>query len=400
MQVGEVRRCNRLVVVALKLYDKTGRNQLDGIIRHVKQCRDWTPRFVLTEDELERRVAAAKSDGVAGFVVGALADDEMTRRILKLSLPTVLFGKEPALAATCGAPVVIADSDAATIARAAARHLLSLGTFRTYAYVRWPVPRSWCRARERVFREELAKVGHGVETFAGTDEQGMAEWVASLSKPAAVFAACDRRAIEVFNACYRQGIDVPGQVAILGVDNDELYCESSFVAISSIEKDDSRLGYLAARRLSGLLRGSKRQAASKPAFISHKFAKVVTRESTAHLAPAVPLVNRAQAFIRENATDGIGVTDVVRHLGVSRRLADRRFREVLGRTIRSVIEETRLSEVKRLLSQTDRSMEAIASMVGYRTSNHLKKTFKRVFGVTMTEYRDRRDARRPETRVS
>lgn len=379
---------NRLVVVALKLYDKTGRNQLDGIIRHVKQCRDWTPRFVLTEDELERRVAAAKSDGVAGFVVGALADDEMTRRILKLSLPTVLFGKEPALAATCGAPVVIADSDAATIARAAARHLLSLGTFRTYAYVRWPVPRSWCRARERVFREELAKIGHGLETFAGTDEQGMAEWVASLSKPAAVFAACDRRAIEVFNACYRQGINVPGQVAILGVDNDELYCESSFVAISSIEKDDSRLGYLAARRLSGLLlRGAKRRTGAKPVVISHRFAKVVTRESTAHLAPAVHLVNRAQAFIRENALRGIGVEDVVRDLGVSRRLADLRFRELAGKTMHEAIVEVRLAEVKRLLAQTDRPMADIARMTGFGSPNNLKKAFKGAVGQTMTEFR-------------
>lgn len=386
---GAVRDAARKrVLVALKLYDKTGRGQLDGIVRYVKRRRSWVPKFVLTEQELESAIRDCERDPdrlpYAGFVLGALADDDQTRRVLRLSVPTVLLSKSREFAAGARAPVVIAQNDNAAIAVKAAEHLVSLGAFRAFGYVRWTSSQVWCREREAVFSELVKSRGCPVAVFSDGGAESLGDWLASLPKPAAVFAACDRRAVEVIETCADRGLAVPGQVAVIGVDDDELFCESTSPSITSIVKDDAQLGYLAARRLSALLAGG-RKAGRQP--IVHAYAKVVQRESTAAPSPSAHLLNRALRFIRENALRGIGIEDVVRDLGVSRRLADLRFRELAGKTMHEAIVEVRLAEVKRLLAQTDRPMADIARLSGFGSSNNLKKAFKGSVGQTMTEFR-------------
>ena len=379
---------HKRVLVALKLYDKTGRGQLDGIVRYVKRRRSWVPKFVLTEQELESAIRdcerAPDRLPYAGFILGALADDDMTRRALKLSVPTVVLSKAQELTVGARGPVVISQNDNAVIAAKAAEHLLSLGTFRSFGYVRWNVPQVWCREREAAFARAVEAHGFTVSAFGGNAAQTLGDWLERLPKPAAVFAACDRRAVEVIETCADRGVAVPGQVAVIGVDDDELFCESTSPSITSIVKDDAQIGYLAARRLSALLAGG-RKAGRQP--IVHAYAKVVQRESTAAPSPSAHLLNRALRFIRENALRGIGVEDVVRDLGVSRRLADLRFRELAGKTIHDAILEVRLNEVRRLLAQTGRPLADIAQLTGFGSPNHLKKMFKRATGQTMSAFR-------------
>ena len=221
---GAVRDAARKrVLVALKLYDKTGRGQLDGIVRYVKRRRSWVPKFVLTEQELESAIRDCERDPdrlpYAGFVLGALADDNQTRRVLRLSVPTVLLSKSREFAAGARAPVVIAQNDNAAIAEKAAEHLLSLGAFRAFGYVRWRSPQVWCREREAVFSELVKNRGCPVAVFGDGGAESLGDWLASLPKPAAVFAACDRRAVEVIETCADRGLAVPGQVAVIGVDD-------------------------------------------------------------------------------------------------------------------------------------------------------------------------------------
>ena len=117
--------------------------------------------------------------------------------------------------------------------------------------------------------------------------------------------------------------------------------------------------------------------------------QVVRRESTAELSHSGKLVQRALAYIRKNALRGISVGDVAKHLHISRRLADLRFRELQGTTIGETIISARLEEVKRLLRETKEPIDAIAARCGYENPNYLKNLFKRRFAMPMREFRAR-----------
>ena len=116
-------------------------------------------------------------------------------------------------------------------------------------------------------------------------------------------------------------------------------------------------------------------------------AHVIRRDSCAPLAPGLALAERALRFIRENASRKLTVRDVVRYLGVSRRLADLRFREFKNQTILDAITEARLDEVKRLLAASDERIGQIAFKCGFSNPNYLKILFKRHVGSSMRDYR-------------
>jgi AraC-like DNA-binding protein len=115
--------------------------------------------------------------------------------------------------------------------------------------------------------------------------------------------------------------------------------------------------------------------------------KIVRRESTTEESTAGKLVQKAIAYIDLHALEGIEVSDVVRHLKCSRRLADLRFRELQGRSILDAITERRLDEVKRLLAGTKEKIDTIAAICGYTNPNYLKNLFKKRFGMSMREFR-------------
>ena len=114
---------------------------------------------------------------------------------------------------------------------------------------------------------------------------------------------------------------------------------------------------------------------------------LVRRDSTADVSLAGKLVQKAVAYIRKNALRDISVPDVANHLGCSRRLADLRFRELMGTSIGETILATRLDEAKRLLATTREPIDAIALRCGYTNPNSLKNLFKRRFGLTMRDWR-------------
>jgi len=196
--------------------------------------------------------------------------------------------------------------------------------------------------------------------------------------------AYDIKAQETIAACKRANLNIPKQVSVLGVDNDELICDYTNPAISSVRIDHEALGFEAARTLENLMRHPESNRLKK---IFMPVDKVVERESTAPVAPGVHLVQKALTYIEKHATDGIGVPDVVRHLGVSRRLIDRRFSDATGSSIRRIIEDRRLEQVKKRLRTTKLSISKISRLCGYANEQRLKYVFKQRFGCPMSEWR-------------
>jgi LacI family transcriptional regulator len=85
----------------------------------------------------------------------------------------------------------------------------------------------------------------------------LARWLASLPKPVAIMACNDIRGQQVMNACRRLELLVPEEVAVIGVDNDEIFCELSEPPLTSVALDTSRIGYEAAALLERMMAGEK-----------------------------------------------------------------------------------------------------------------------------------------------
>jgi len=190
---------------------------------------------------------------------------------------------------------------------------------------------------------------------------------------------------EVLQACAAAGLRVPDDVAVVGVDNDELMCELSNPPLSSIALDVEKAGYEAARLLDSLMSGhllKERIVQVEPVY-------VVTRQSSEIMAPDDPCVASALQFIKTHAGQPIGVQHVIDQTGVSRRTLERRFARALGRSINSEITRYRLERAKRLLLETDLPSFRVAKGAGFGTVKTFNRVFRRETGVSPKRFRQR-----------
>lgn len=386
----------RKVMVAFALSYGSGRDGLTGVFRHLGGRGNWNLRLVQSEAELLAEISSARDGaGVDGFIVTApFVTEAVAAALSKTDVPTVLMNVPPEVLSSSRKNVVFVRNDDERIGVAAAQYFLSLGRFRSHAFVPTARAKDWCDRRERGFKAELARRGAPCATYAAgnsadapADRKALGLWLKALPKPAAVMAAFDERALQVMECCREMRIDVPGQVALIGVDNDVLLCENAAVPLASVIPDNEQAGADAAALLDSLMRGRRRNAAKRPETRTYMPKGIAERASAKPISPAAGLISRAMVFIRQHAASDIRVPDVVGHLGVSRRLADKRFREYQGESILQTITRIRLDEVKRRLQKTNASIKSISTSCGFPDANYLKILFRRHTGMTMREWR-------------
>ncbi|MBN1491436.1 MAG: XylR family transcriptional regulator, partial [Phycisphaerae bacterium] len=281
------------------------------------------------------------------------------------------------------------------IGHQAAEHLLRNG-FTQFGFVGYRGV-YWSDHRCDGFREAVESAGGTCDMFMSESMAAsrcelrswdreldqMAEWLKALPKPVGVMAATDFRAVQVLDACRQAGVAVPEQVAVIGVDDEEVVRELAHPPLSSIRTNAEQVGYRAAEMLAMLMAGNEppvRKLFVKPL-------GVAARQSTDLTAIEDPVVAKAMSFIRREACRGINVEDVLRHLSISRSVIQRRFRKQLGRTVHDEIIATRVGRTKELLAQTDLSLSQIAERVGIAHIEYLSAMFKRRTGLTLSAYR-------------
>ena len=196
-------------------------------------------------------------------------------------------------------------------------------------------------------------------------------------------ACYDFQGRKVLNACSQRGIAVPDEVAVLGVDNDEVLCDFAAPPLSSVILNPHRTGYEAAALLARMMNGERIGAEA------HRIEPlgVATRQSTDVLAVEDGGVAAAVRFIREHACEGISVKDVLRAVPQSRRSLEERFKKLIGRTPHEEISRVQLNQVKLLLAETDWSLERIAESTGFAHAGYLSSVFRRLSGSTPSHYR-------------
>lgn len=375
------------VLVSAVLSGVAGKKKLAGIYRFLSEGYDWDMKLIRTAEEVTPELlTSAARNGVDGFLAAIPETDEMHRLHASLGIPTVFidFPNEKTMAEFRKCTFVM--DDVRDICRSAANAFLSSGVSKSCLYAENAAGSRWSRERGDVFSAEMAKRGIEVVRIRPecvADPKKLADVLLECEKPACILAAYDDTASVVLSVCRRTGLDIPADVAVLGIGNDEDVCLHTVPPLSSVQPDFEEEGYRAARELQSMMLGG---VPKKRQFFCGR-SMVVDRSSTRNATNAAALSHDAMSFISRNALRGISAKDVTMHLHVSRRLADLRFREATGTSLQKAIIEKRLKEVCRLLSGSTLSISEVAVRCGYRDANYLKNLFKRRYNMSMRDWR-------------
>ena len=210
----------------------------------------------------------------------------------------------------------------------------------------------------------------------------LTNWLRNLPKPCALFAARDLRARQVLDSAEEAAIAVPQELAVLGVDDDEIMCTTTFPALSSIPTFDRSLGYAAGRALNMLMTGK-----SHGGIIQTRHSQVVTRRSTDVDAVGDPFVARALTWSRQHLDGKLDAVSLAQAIGYSPRALQNRAVRSLGTTIGKATQRLRLSSALELLANTNIPIAGIAERCGFSNTSHLCLRVREATGMTPLAYR-------------
>ena len=374
--------------------------RLAGIFRYLGNNRLWDLRLVRSRLEFNRStLEEALREEMDGFIIAVPFSNDEIAFLAAANLPVVVMTDAAKLSLE-SSRISRLFVDNADIGRTAAKYFLSRGQFRAFAYVADTFQSQWSVDRERNFKAALggrvrfyrftSNIKHPEKRVLPADALG--DWLESLPHPTAILAANDHYALQILSVCRTHALKVPGQISVLGVDNDELLAENAVPTLSSIEPDFNEAGYRAAAEMDRLLRGRKDKAGRK---LICGVKRLVERHSTVYLTPSAQLVANALDFIRNSLTDGITPDDVANHRKVSRSLIELRMREVHGTSLSAALREHRLSLVKNLLLKTDRPVIRILTDCGFRNFRSAENLFRKETGMAPREWRTQKRQLRP-----
>lgn len=379
------------VAVIVETSNSYARDILRGIHDYARSRR-WT--LYLTEHGRHEIDASFAGDWQFDGIIARIETASMARIISAIGVPTVDVS-----AARLVRDIPWVETDDEAITRQALEHLRDCG-LQNFAFFGDPFY-NWSIWRQDAFERIL---GHSESVRSSifnlpartepavrwwTQREAIRTWIDSLPKPVGIFACYDGCGQQLLEICRYYEIKVPDDVAVVGVDDDELLCELTTPTMSSIVPNAFRTGVYAANILDRMLNGE-----IVPAH-KHAIAPVGVRKrvSTDVLAVTDRHVAEAVAFIRENAHKNIGVDDVLGWVPLSRRVLEARFRKALNRSPHQEILRVRTNRARELLLETDMPLSEISAALGIEHPEYLSVFFKKETGLTPREYRDQVRAR-------
>ena len=304
-------------------------------------------------------------------------------------LPVVYIGSElysPTGHSTC---VV---HDARLAANVAAKELMSIGVSH-FAFV-GVADKGWSKRRKKAFEEALKLNGHellamdvyptSTEIYA-KDSVRLKDWLTSMPKPCGILAADDEIAAAVLSICRHAGIDVPNDIAVTGVDDNETLCMNTVPTLSSVRPDFRQGGRFAARLLARLLhdgRNIQREAVFGVTGMTRRGSTRVFKRKDTEVSAALERI-----WGQDGCT--LSPKDILADFSCSRRNAEIRFRRTTGRSVLEEIVAARISRAKELLSGTALSISTIAELCGYSFSANFRDAFRTATGLNPLTWRKR-----------
>lgn len=372
------------VILEIETSRQYGRGLLLGIAKYARVHGPWS--FCREQGGSERSLAALRKWGADGIIVRS---SDRIKQIVKTGAAVILAVHRRSTERVLEAANIVSDN--VSIGRLAAEHFLGRG-FERFGYcgfsdIWWSCRRYESFARrieEAGFESALYEQEMWQSSLSRPErEKAIAEWLRALAGPVGIMACNDDMGQEVAEACKTAGLRVPEDVAIIGVDNDGLVCELTEPPLSSVTLDTEAAGYEAAELLDKLMRGGEGRGET----IVVRPGRVVMRQSTDALGTGDKDVLAAVRYIRENSERIIQVSDVVEQVGISRSRLYQKFQQLLGHSVLSEIRRARVERITNCLVETDRSVKEIARELGYSTTDHISRYFRREKGMSPIAYR-------------
>jgi LacI family transcriptional regulator len=361
-----------------------------GILRGIRDFMNKEPGWSIFLAERSRHETdhSFPEDWDGDGVIARIETETRANLVRKMNLPTVDVSAARLIP---GIPWVETDDE--SIAGLAVDHLVGCG-LRNLAFFGDPAY-NWSKWRCEFFQRIVAERGLDARVYnlpLRTEPQvqwykewsKINEWLKALPKPVGIFACYDACGQQLLEVCRYYGFPVPDEVAVIGVDNDELLCDLSYPSLTSIALNTRQTGYLAASLLDRMMEGEKLE--------EHKYSikplGVEKRVSTDLVAVRDSYVSQVITFIREHHMEKIQVEDLLRIVPLSRRVLETRFRRALNRTPHEEIVRVRIERMKKRLAESDDQLSVIAEELGFSHPEYLSVVFKKETGMTPSEYRN------------
>jgi len=377
-----------LLFNANKMYD---RQIIEGIGLYLQSTRaDWD---VYLEEDFLARLEFIDDWGGDGII--ADFDDPVIQASLSAKqFPTVGVGGSYADESEYPDVSYVATDNHAVV-QAAYEHLKHKGLERFAFYGvppdnhhRWAVERE--NAMKLLCKQDdfSCSVYRGFPTNPSTWRQAMErliDWIKGLPNPIGIVAVTDARARHILQACEHIGKIVPDNIALIGIDDDDIARNLSRISLSSVTQGGVEMGYQSAKLLHKKLENpslKNKRVLIPPVGVSD-------RQSTDFKALEDAFVIQAMHFIRQNACRGIKVDQVLDYVGVSRTNLEQRFKEERGHSIHTELHNEKLYSACKMLERCDLSMSDVATVCGYPSLQYMYAVFKKHFGQTPKQFRDK-----------
>jgi len=369
------------VLLLVETSREYGRALLRGIAKYCRLHGPWA--FYREPGGLEKALPKLQSWGVTGIIT---RDSIKTEEAMALGVPVIV-----AVHFKSSYNIPSVDTNPVKIGKMAAEHLLDRG-LRNFAFCGFDnMP--WSESRKENFAKSVTDAGCKIHFYKQPlsksmrtwqkEQRSMAEWLKSLPKPVGLMACNDDRGQHAIEACKIANMKVPDDVAVIGVDNDELICDLTEPPLTSVALDVEKAGYHTAELLDKLMAGKKIEDQKITVEPTH----VISRQSTDILAIDDMAVSEAVRFIRKNSNRPIQVGDVVAAVLVSRRSLEQRFLNKIGRSIFREIRRARVERITNMLVETNLSIAQIAIDLGFSGIDHIARYFYSEKGTSPQAYR-------------
>lgn len=363
-----------------------GRRILAGVARYLRSHHRWS--IFIEQHELGAPPPNWLTSGRWDGILSRPTDQAMARLFRRMEVPVVDLND---LHENLNLPWV--GSDHAAIGRMGASHLLERG-FRNFAFCGF-ANELWSQQRYTGFCSGIRRKNVPISLYEtpwrgpsmprwDKDIEQIVQWLITLPKPVAIMTCNDVRGLHVLDACNRAGLLVPEEVAVVGVDDEEIMCELCSPPLSSVAPNPDRIGYAAAELLDTLMA----QKSPRQLRISVDPIRVFSRQSTDVMTVSDWAVASAARYMREQALHGCRVIDVLQKVNMSRATLEKRFRKHLNRSPKQEIRRLQIQRIQQLLVETDFTLERIAELSGFEHPEYMSVLFKRETGQTPGKYRN------------
>lgn len=361
-----------------------GRAIAQGVFRAARAVAGWQPFLVQSKAELEFACKGPDKGPEWVGIIGQFYPEHagLLRKLHAYGVPSVNVSG-------CRPPdtTLWIHNDDQGCGEMAARFFIDRG-YRNFAYMGVPGI-EFSDSRFEGFKRYLVQQGlpPPADLTHAEDKTNSAmpfttAKIAELAKPCALFVCNDQRANQCLSAAESVGVKVPEALSIIGVDDDDLFCEMSSIALSSVRPDWRRIGEGAVEML--LTAGQEAQQSSD---VRVPPVEIVVRRSSDATAIEDELSAAVVQFVHDNIDGELDCDSLALAMGVSRRTLERHLLKTIGQTSRATIMNARMQRAYQRVVSTRLTFGEIASLCGFSKQSHFNSAFKKLFGLTPTQAR-------------